>query len=439
VIRALRCLCLAAALASAPAAVGAQAIVDSITVAYDLDGLRILHHKTNNPTFAIRLHLLGGSRQLTRDNAGIEALYLIASDYGTTEYPGVSARRARARSGSQIDVAVGADWSVFTGDGLREEFDSTFMLMASRLMHPSLDSTAMTIARNQLLMIARSALNSPEAQSSVLAESIAFLNHPYSVNPMGNETSLRALTADDLRRYATEQFVKSRMLLVVVGDVSKEHLDALVGRTLATLPRGSYTWTLPEPVRATAPAFAPANRRISTNYIFGYMHGPAVNGPDYPAFEYAMGILSSWVSGTIREVAGLSYAAGVTTFDRGSSGAAFYMSTPRPDSAMKLVNRVMDVLEEEVRYSNYGLRQAASGMRDSYLFGMQSAGSHASLLARSLLYDGDHRAAGRRADVMRQVSFTDIRRMWRTYVKNIQWGYVGDTIAMPREQMGKRR
>lgn len=438
-MRAVRSLVLLAAVAASPTALRAQALVDTITVAYDLDGLRVLHHKTSKPTFAIRVYLLGGSRQLTRETAGIEALYLSASDFGTTEYPGDEARRARARTGSEISYGAGKDWSVFAGDGLREEFDSTFVLMASRLMHPSLDSTGLTVARNRLLVAARSAINSPEAQSAVLAESIAFLNHPYALNPMGSEASLRALTADDLRRYATEQFVKTRMLVVVVGDVTKEHLDALLGRTLGTLPRGSYVWSLPEPVRPTAPAFAPVNRRISTNYIFGYMHGPAVNGEDYPAFEYAMGILSSWISGTIRGAAGLSYAAGVTSYDRGASGAAFYMSTPRPDSAMKLVNRVMDALEEEVRYSNYQLRQASSGFRDSYLFGMQSAGSHASMLARSLLYDGDHRAAMNRADVMRRVSFTDVRRMWRTYVKNIQWGYVGDTVAMPRDQMAKRR
>jgi len=437
--RVLGCLAAAALLASVPTASRAQALVDSITQAYEIDGLRILHHKTNNPVFSIRVYLLGGSRQLTRNTAGIEPMYIIASDFGTTDYPGDEARRTRARTGSAIGYSAGLDWTVFTGDGLRAEFDSTFLLMASRLLRPTLDSVGMSIARNRLLISARSTMNSPEAQSAVLAESIAFLNHPYSINPMGNEASLRTLSADDLRRYATEQFVKSRMLLVVVGDVSKERLDAMVARTYGTLPRGSYTWTLPTPVTASAPAFAPANRRIATNYIFGYMHGPAVNNPEYPAFERSMGILSGWVGGMIREYAGLSYAAGVTVYDRGVSGAAFYMSTPRPDSAMKLVNLVLDALEEEIRYSNYQLKKNADGYRDQYLFSMQAADAHASMLARALLYDGDHRAALRRAEVMRQVSFTDIRRMWRVYVKNIQWGYVGDTIAMPREQMTKRR
>ena len=418
---------------------GAQALVDSVTVAYELDGLRILHHKTNSQVFSIGLYLLGGSRQITGANAGIEPMYLIASDYGTADYPGEEARRARARTASSIGHAAFRDWTVFAADGLREDFDSTFVLLASRLMRPTLDSTGMTIARNRLLVAARSALNSPEAQAAVLAESLAFAGHPYAVDPDGNEASLRALSADDLRRYATAQFVKTRMLLVVVGDVTKERVDALVGRTLAGLPRGNYVWTLPPPVSASRPGIATGYRRISTNYLFGYMHGPPISSPDYPAFQYAMGVLSSFVSSTIRGAAQLSYAAGVTVYERGTTGAAVYVSTTKPDSVVKLLNRLFDLYEDELRIPAFAMKESADGFRNQYLFGIESADAHADMLARALLYDGDHRAATRRAQVMRQVRDTDLRRMVRTYAKTIQWGFVGDTSIVPREPMAKRK
>lgn len=431
---------LAALLAALPAAAPrAQQLVDSVTVAYDLDGLRVLHHRTSAPVFSVRLYLLGGSRQVTRENAGIEPMYLIASDFGTTDYPGEEARRARARTGSSIGFGTNRDWTVFTADGLREDFDSTFALFANRLMRPTLDAPAMTIARNRLLVAARSISNSPEAQSAVIAEQLAFAGHPYAVEPNGNEASLTSLTADDLKKYAAEQFVKTRMLLVVVGDVPKEHLDGLVARTLGTLPRGSYVWTLPPAITATQPGVATAYRRISTNYLYGYIHGPPISSPDYPAFEFSMQILSSFVSSWIRGSAQLSYAAGVTTFERGATGAAIYVSTTKPDSVVKLLNRLLDLYEDELRIPAWAMKESSDGFRNQYLFGIESADAHADMLARALLYDGDHRAATRRAEVMRQVRDTHLRRMVRTYAKNIQYGFVGDTSIVPREPMAKRK
>ncbi len=57
-----------------------------------------------------------------------------------------------------------------------------------------------------------------------------------------------SITAGALRTYHRTQFVKSRMLLVIVGNVPRGALDSLVSTTLATLPAGSYRWTLPDTI-----------------------------------------------------------------------------------------------------------------------------------------------------------------------------------------------
>lgn len=419
-------------------ALRAQTPVDSITVSYEIGGLRVLHRRTDSRIFAVNLYLLGGSRQVTRATAGIEPFLLFSSEYGTTDYPGEETRRAEARTGSSISVDVGRDWTNYAMSGVREDFDSTWAVFTSRLLRPALDSAATGTVRRRMLAAVRRERSSPDAQAAVMAESLAFAGHPYAIDPSGNETSIAALTADDLRRYAKEELVTSRMLLVVVGDIPREHLDARITATIGTLPKGAYVWTMPPAIRATAPAIVAAHRTLSTNYIFGYMHGPQISSPEYPAFAYAMMILSNFVSSVIREREGLSYAASVPMMDRGVTGAAIFVSTTRPDTVIKLVNYIFDAYEDDVRISGGALRRAAEGFRTSYLFGLETASSHAEMLAQAQLYQGDYRAAGTRADIMSKVRFPEIRKIIETYGKNIQYAYVGDTTRLPRAAMLKR-
>ncbi len=428
----------AGALMLSASALRAQTPVDSITVSYEIGGLRVLHRRTDSRIFAVNLYLLGGSRQVTRATAGIEPFLLFSSEYGTTDYPGEETRRAEARTGSSISVDVGRDWTNYAMSGVREDFDSTWAVFTSRLLRPALDSAATGTVRRRMLAAVRRERSSPDAQAAVMAESLAFAGHPYAIDPSGNETSIAALTADDLRRYAKEELVTSRMLLVVVGDIPREHLDARITATIGTLPKGAYVWTMPPAIRATAPAIVAAHRTLSTNYIFGYMHGPQISSPEYPAFAYAMMILSNFVSSVIREREGLSYAASVPMMDRGVTGAAIFVSTTRPDTVIKLVNYIFDAYEDDVRISGGALRRAAEGFRTSYLFGLETASSHAEMLAQAQLYQGDYRAAGTRADIMSKVRFPEIRKIIETYGKNIQYAYVGDTTRLPRAAMLKR-
>ncbi|MHB1297484.1 MAG: M16 family metallopeptidase [Gemmatimonadaceae bacterium] len=416
----------------------AQAITDSLTVSYELDGLRILHRRTSSRVFAANLYLLGGARQVTKATAGIEPFLLLSSEYGTLDYPGEEVRRAAARTGSSITVEADEDWTTYTMSGVREQFDSTWAVFMSRLLRPTLDSAAIGIVRPRMLAAARRQRSSPDVQVAVLAESLAFIGHPYALDPNGTEESIAALAADDLRAYARDQLVKSRMLLVVVGDIPRERLDELVARTIGTLPKGDYSWTMPPAVRATAPAIALAQRKLTTNYILGYIHGPQISSPDYPAFEYAMMILGNFVSSVIREREGLSYAADVPMLQRGVSGAAIFVSTARPDTVVKLINSIFDWYEDDVRISGSTLRRVAESYKTSYLLGMETAGSHADMLARAQLYQGDYRAAAQRAEVMGKVKFPEIRRIIKTYGTNIQYAFVGDSARMPRTEMMKR-
>ena len=422
--------------AASPTSVPHVGPLDSLTVTYDVAGVKVIHRPVaTTDVVAVNLYLLGGSRQTTAAKAGIEPFLMYASEYGTKHYPGEAARRAVAHTGSWIRVSATPDYTEVAFRGIKQEFDSTWAVFADRVMHPALDSAAMEITRAQLLTSVKAERESPESHAARIADSLAHESHPYAVPPLGTEASLAALTAADLRGFAAEQMVTSRMLLVVVGDISRERLEKAITSTLGTLPRGSYTWSLPAPWITKTPRVVTVQRRIPTNYIFGYFSGPQQSSPDYPAFRIATSYLGSVLEEVIRGE-GLSYAAGATTLDYGATSGAVYVSTIRPDSVVKIINLAIDYIQAEP-LPRGALVRSSQRYVNGYYFQTESNAEQANMLAMAQLYRGDFRAAAEYAEVLRKVSGNDVRKAARQYIKNIQYGYVGDTARTPTKLMLK--
>ena len=73
----------------------------SATTSFDVSGVRvILRQNDANNVVAANLYLLGGSRQVTDANAGIEPVLLDVSERGTLRYPKNSLRNAMSKLGS---------------------------------------------------------------------------------------------------------------------------------------------------------------------------------------------------------------------------------------------------------------------------------------------------------------------------------------------------
>jgi len=201
---------------------------DTSTAVFEVAGVRVIHRRvTANDVVAANLYLLGGTRQLTADDAGIEALLLETSERGTARYSKELLRRRMARLGSAIVVAPDVDWTVFGIRATAGGFDSTWAIFADRLMRPTLDSTEFEVVRAQAATSVRQRRDTPDALVDYLADSLAFAGHPYAISPLGTERSIGRITLADVKRYQREQMVTSRMLLVVVGNVPRASIERM--------------------------------------------------------------------------------------------------------------------------------------------------------------------------------------------------------------------
>ena len=398
----------------------------SATTSFDVSGVHvILRQNDANNVVAANLYLLGGARQVTDANAGVEPILLDLSERGTLHYPKNALRSAMARLGSEIVVAPRSDWTMFGIRSSTEVFDSTWAIFADRLMNPILAKSELALVKAQYLSAIRQRRDDPDAMADYLADSIAFVGHPYSVSVVGNEKSIQAIDSAALREYHRTQIVTARMLLVIVGNVDRAHIERLVSQTIGKLPKGNYKWTAPPRVPEAPTALVVERRQLPTNYILGYYSGPLASGADYPALRVATSVLTGRMFAEIRSRQNLTYDVHAPFVDRAATLGGLYVSTVSPDTTLKLMRAAVADLKQGM-LDPVGLKQLEQQFITEYFLDNETNAAQADFLARAQMYGGDYRAADRFVDDLKSVSPEAVQRVARRYMRGFRFAYVGD-------------
>ena len=398
----------------------------SVTTSFNVSGVQVILRQNNaNNVVAANLYLLGGARQVTDGNAGIEPILLDVSERGTQRYPKNALRRAMSRLGSEIVVAPSADWTMFGIRSSTEVFDSTWAIFADRVMRPTLAKSEVNLVKAQYLSGIRQRRDDPDALAGYLADSITFVGHPYAVSVGGNERSLQTVDSATLREYHRTQLVTSRMLLVVVGNITRAHIERLVSQSIGQLPAGSYKWTAPPRVPELQTALVIERRQLPTNYILGYYSGPLAKGRDYQALRVATSVLTGRMFAEIRTRQNLTYDVHAPFIDRAATAGGLYVSTVSPDTTLKLMRAAIIDLQQGM-LDPAGLRQLEEQFITEYFLDNETNAAQADFLARSELYGGSYKEADRFVDELKRVTPEDIQRVARKYMKGFRFAYVGD-------------
>lgn len=412
----------------------AQRSADSATTLFEAAGVKVIHRPSQSDIVVANLYFLGGVRQVTRANAGIELLLLESTERGTRTYPKERLRRSMARLGTSIAIDAETDWTSLGIRATRATLDSTWAIFASRVMEPTLDPNEVELVRQQFLLAVKQRQDSPDALLEYLADSLAYDGHPYAIPPVGTESSLSSITLADLKKYHAEQMVKSRMLLVVVGNVPREKLTRLVTQTLGKLPVGNFTWALPDTLPRRKSSVLSLQRDLPTNYILGRYAGPRAGTKDYYALRIATAVLSGQFFGEIRSRRNLTYAVDAPFIDRGVSGGGLYVTTVSPGLTVDIMRQQLAA----VRTSNVeeeALGRLIHQFLTQFFLDNETNSQQANFLAKSYLYEGDIRAIGHFEEQLRSITPQDIRRVAQRWIRDVQWAYIGDLTRVPKASM----
>ena len=201
--------------------------------------------------------------------------------------------------------------------------------------------------------------------------------------------------------------------------------------SLAQLPRGSYTWTLPDTLPTMKPAITIEARQLPTNYLLGYVAGPPPTSKDYQALRIAASVLSGQLDGELRQRRNLTYAVNAPFREGGVSSAGLYITTIAPNTALDVMRREIQVLQRELLNPD-ALAELVQQFLVRWYRANETNAEQASQMARALLFNGDWRVADQFIERLREVTPLDVQRAARVYFKNVRFAYVGDPGKIAR-------
>lgn len=383
----------------------------------------ILRTTTANEVVAAELFIKGGTTAVPENmSVSIEGMALgVAAESGSMKYSKDEYQRKLAGMVSTIGGAGMNDYSTFSMRCVREHFKDTWAMFADVITSPRFDSIeVMKMKRNTITGI-KSIRSNPDAFVGYLADSLYFQGHPYSRRP--TIENVNAITENDLQAHFKNLFVKSRLLLVVVGNVSEDDLRAGIESSFASLPVGNFTTPILPEVNRPAAAVV-VDKKLPTTYILGYYAAPGRMAPDYWPMVMATSALSDRLFEEVRTKRNLSYAPSAGLRPNKTSVGILYVSTTLPDSAVRVIFNTIQELKSVPMTEKQVKSQLAQFLTTVYLRDETNA-SQAEALGRYQLLTGSWENSLHVVEKVQQVTATDIQNAATKYMHGYNFAAVG--------------
>jgi len=274
----------------------------------------IVSERHDLPLVSFSITFVGGSNQFeTTSKRGLAGITSFMLSEGTTTRTGDQLSDALQLLGTTVASNVGAEEGGIGFISTTAKFDATLAILADMLLNPSFPPDALERLRGRTLVALTQARDQPTAiGATVFARVLYGSDHPYGTRP--TETTIKAITRDDVVAFHKEYFQPGRAIITVVGDVRPSSAKASVEKALAAWKKAGErpSFNYPKtPERGPAKIYL-VDKPGAAQSVFNIgLPGPPRNTPDYFALQVLNHILGgqfqSRLNYNIREVHGYSY------------------------------------------------------------------------------------------------------------------------------------
>ncbi|MBB4608130.1 M16 family metallopeptidase [Sphingomonas yabuuchiae] len=265
---------------------------------------------------------------------------------------------------------------------------------------------------------------------SIYYPKLAYTTHPYARPGIGSLEELESAGIDDVRAFHATYYRPDNAVLVVSGNFDPAQLNRWVDQYFANIKRPATAIprvTVQEPARTQAVSRTVYEPNTPLPAVLISYHIPPERSADTPALMVLNAILSAGESSRLYE--DLVYR------DQLAQSAATFLDTKQ--STGNIVLYAMMASGKPVAEGEAALKKEVARLRDTpvsatelaeaknelltaALKQRETAEGKASLIANSVIVDGDPSAADRQIAAVQKVTAADIQRVARTYLKDSQ-------------------
>jgi zinc protease len=316
------------------------------------NGARVYFVETHElPMLQIRAVFDAGSSRDPANRAGLARLTSAMLDEGTGDLTADDIASRFESLGAEFGAGVDRDMATVDLRSLSDSalLDPALDLFSKILAGPSFPAANLERNREQALVALQKDMQSPGAIADKAFYRELYGDHPYAHDPQGDESSLKAITREDLQTQYRSYYVGANAWLVIVGDASKRQARKIAERVVGQLPAGQAAVPIPLVRTLSAPREKQVAFPATQTHIILGQPGMQRGDPDYfPLYvgNYILGGggLVSRLSTEVREKRGLSYSVYSYFLPLRKAGPliiGLQTKNAQRDQALKLVRQVI--------------------------------------------------------------------------------------------------
>jgi zinc protease len=325
--------------------------------------------------------------------------------------------------GGQLGAGAGTDSSNVSGEFVKKDLVKGLDLLADVMLSPIFPQDEVTKLLKQRLDGIKSAKDQAQGVIGQYYNSYLFGKHPYARPAGGDETSLAAISRDDIVKFYESNYVPGNTILAVVGDFQTAEMEKILTDKFSAWPTKPVT-----PLRVGDAPPAQGKRLLlvdkpdatQTFFRIGNV-GIARTNPDRVGIEVVNtlfgGRFTSWLSTELRIKNGLTYGAG-SFFDERVGRGPFAISSFTPNATTeRCIDLALEVLK---RLHEQGITEAELKSAKTYIKGqfpptIETSDQLAREIAELEFYGLDEREVNTFSAKIEAMTLPDAKRIIQQY------------------------
>ena len=274
----------------------------------------IVSEKHDLPLVSFAITFIGGSNQFEPANrTGLGSLVASMMSEGTKTKDGDALSNALQLLGTTVNTSIGGETGSMVFLATTGKFAPTLDILADMLVNSTFPDDALERQRAQRLVALSQAKDRTTAIAGVVFPKVLYAeSHPYGRS--ATETSVKAITRDEVIAFHRSYFQPGRAIVTVVGDITAASVKPVIERAFSAWSAGgekpAFVYPAVPERRPTTVYLVDKPGAAQSTFALGNP-GPPRTTSDYFALQVMNRILGgqfqSRLNANIREEKGYSY------------------------------------------------------------------------------------------------------------------------------------
>ncbi len=259
-----------------------------------------------------RIFIRAGSCHEQREKAGLAHLLSAVMTKGCDGLSSLEIAEKIESVGASLGTDAATDYFLLSLKTVTADFVDILTLAGQLLRSPTFPENQIELEKRLAIQDIRSQKEQPFSLAFEQLNQVMYLNHPYSMSVLGDETTMSNITRADLIEYHQTHFRPDNIVISIAGRITAAQAENIITKIFGD-------WKIPTFLKPSLNLLSISSSRKScikplntqqSIIMLGYL-GPSVNDPEYAALKLLSSYLGNGLSSRLfvelREKQGLAY------------------------------------------------------------------------------------------------------------------------------------